>query len=459
MDTWLLWGTPVVVWLQSVGSFLVTPMKLLSILGTEDFFLLVMPAMVWCIDASLGLRMGMILLTSAGVNSILKVLVGWPRPFWISDSVKPYAFESSYGLPSGHAENSMALWGRMAAGLKRTGWVIGLGILIFLISLSRLYLGVHFPSDVLAGWIVAGILLALFLWLEKPVAAWIARQPLGVQLLVPFLVALLMIGAGALAANATADRIVPEEWIARSSAAFPDEDTINPQAVDVVSSAGALFGLAAGAIFLHRWGKFSTAGTFWARLARFAVGVVGILAIYFGLRMLFPSGEGLVPQTLRFVRYTAGRPVGGVPGAVGVREVEARLSIPQALSASITAAACPRPSATARPCPNYGPCGIGLAGLLARDLGLAENSGIQSIQAILPHWAGLSFANTSPLPPKKPPSCQHCHSPAGQYVEELTTRLTDEPASPAPGRRSWNGNAYICRAPCVTNYQGAACTL
>jgi membrane-associated phospholipid phosphatase len=303
METWLLWGTPVVVCLQSLGSFLVTPMKALSFLGTEEFFLLVMPAMVWCVDASLGLRIGMVLLTSAGVNSILKVLVGWPRPFWVSESVKPYAFEGSYGLPSGHAQNALAMWGRMAAGLKRAGWVIGLGILIFLISLSRLYLGVHFPSDVLAGWIVAGIVLALFLWLEKPVAGWIERQPLGVQLLIPFLFALLMIGAGALAAHATAGRIVPAEWAARSSAAFPDEPVIDPQAVDVVPSAGALFGLAAGAVFLHRWGKFSTAGGIWTRLARFALGVVGIVAIYFGLRMILPSGAGFFPQSLRFVRY------------------------------------------------------------------------------------------------------------------------------------------------------------
>src|SRR5512136_2301475 len=215
MDTWLLWGTPVVVWLQSLGSFLVAPMKALSFLGTEDFFLLVMPAMVWCVDASLGLRIGMVLLTSTGVNSILKVLVGWPRPFWVSDSVKAYAFESSYGLPSGHAQNAMALWGRMAAGLKRAAWVFGLGILILLISLSRLYLGVHFPSDVLAGWIVAGILLALFLWLENPVTTWIVRQPVGVQLLIPFLAALAMLGAGALASNATAGRIVPQEWVDR----------------------------------------------------------------------------------------------------------------------------------------------------------------------------------------------------------------------------------------------------
>jgi membrane-associated phospholipid phosphatase len=304
MDTWLLWGTPVIVWLQSLGSFLVAPMKALSFLGTEEFFLLVMPAMVWCIDASLGLRIGMVLLTSTGVNSILKVLVGWPRPFWVSDSVKAYAFESSYGLPSGHAQNAMAMWGRMAAGLKRAAWVIGLGILILLISLSRLYLGVHFPSDVLAGWIVAGILLALFLWLEKPVTTWIVRRPLGVQLLIPFLAALAMIGAGALASKATAGRIVPQEWVDRSTAAFPDEDPINPQAVDVVSSAGALFGLAAGAVLLHRWGKFSTSGTLWTRLARFVVGLIGILAIYFGLRMILPTGDGFLPQSLRFVRYT-----------------------------------------------------------------------------------------------------------------------------------------------------------
>jgi membrane-associated phospholipid phosphatase len=127
--------------------------------------------MVWCVDASLGLRMGLVLLTSASLNSLLKLAVGWPRPYWVSDQVTAYAYEGSFGLPSGHAQNSMALWGRMAAGLRRRSWVIGLGLLIFLISLSRLYLGVHFPSDVLAGWLAGGIVLALFLVLEKPVGA------------------------------------------------------------------------------------------------------------------------------------------------------------------------------------------------------------------------------------------------------------------------------------------------
>jgi hypothetical protein len=221
----------------------------------------------------------------------------------VSDRVTDYAFESSYGLPSGHAQNSMALWGRMAAGLRRKAWVIGLGLLIFLISLSRLYLGVHFPSDVLAGWVVGGIVLALFLWLEKPVGAWIGRQSLGLQLFIPLLAAMVIIGKGMWVSAVTADRVVPEEWVSRSTAAFPDEPTIEPQILDVVSSAGTLFGLGAGAVLLRRWGKFNASGKLGARAARFALGLVGVLLIYFGLRMILPVGPGLFPQSLRFVRY------------------------------------------------------------------------------------------------------------------------------------------------------------
>ena len=61
--------------------------------------------------------------------------------------------------------------------------------------------------------------------------------------------------------------------------------------------------LAAGAVFLYRWGKFSTAGSAWTKMVRMALGIVGILVIYFGLRMILPTGEGFLPQSLRFVRY------------------------------------------------------------------------------------------------------------------------------------------------------------
>jgi len=162
---------------------------------------------------------------------------------------------------------------------------------------------VHFPSDVLAGWLVGGVVLILFLWLEKPVGAWIVRQPLWLQLLIPLLVALVIIAKGLWVSAVTADRIVLQDWITRSTAAFPDEPPINPQDLDVVSSAATLFGLGAGAVLLHRWGKFSATGSLTARAARFALGLVGVIVIYFGLRMILPVGDDLLAQSLRFVRY------------------------------------------------------------------------------------------------------------------------------------------------------------
>ena len=89
----------------------------------------------------------------------------------------------------------------------------------------------------------------------------------------------------------------------RSTAAFLDEPPINPQDLDVVSSAATLFGLGAGAVLLHRWGKFSASGSFNARAARFALGLVGVVIIYFGLRVILPVGDDLLAQSLRFVRY------------------------------------------------------------------------------------------------------------------------------------------------------------
>jgi len=109
-------------------------------------------------------------------------------------------------------------------------------------------------------------------------------------------VALVIIAKGLWVSAVTADRIVLQDWITRSTAAFPDEPPINPQDLDVVSSAATLFGLGAGAVLLHRWGKFSATGSLTARAARFALGLVGVIVIYFGLRMILPSATTCWPS-------------------------------------------------------------------------------------------------------------------------------------------------------------------
>lgn len=161
---------------QALGDWLVTPMRFFSFLGTEEFYILIMPILYWCLDASLGIRVGTIMLLSSGLNFIFKLPFTSPRPYWVSAEVKALWAEYSFGLPSGHAQQAIAVWGSIAAYLRR-GWAWAIALfLMLLIGLSRAYLGAHFLQDVFAGWLIGGLLLWLFLRFWDPIARWAGKQ-------------------------------------------------------------------------------------------------------------------------------------------------------------------------------------------------------------------------------------------------------------------------------------------
>jgi membrane-associated phospholipid phosphatase len=304
MGAWLDWGIPLIVAVQSSGEWLLLPMQVLSLLGSEAFYILVMPAVVWCVDVRAGLRMGLVLLTSATLNSLLKLAFGWPRPYWVSDQVRALAHEGSYGFPSGHAQNALAMWGTLAIVLRRRAAAAALGGLILLISLSRLYLGVHYPTDVLGGWFFAAILLLAVAWVERPLERWLVSRRLGVQLLAPIALSLGLLGVGLLVAPRATGRPVPAAWIAAAAAAFPQEGPLDPQSPNpVVSAAGTLLGLGVGGLLLRRWGRFRAGGPVAQRLARLAAGMLGILLLYYGLGAVRPHDADVGAQVLRFTHY------------------------------------------------------------------------------------------------------------------------------------------------------------
>ncbi len=156
-------GVRLIVMLQGLGTWLEAPMKFFSFLGTEDFFLVVLPIIYWCISTTLGMQVAVILMVSSSVNYFFKVAFHGPRPYWISSMVKGLASETSFGVPSNHAQSATVIWGIIAAYLRKWwAWLIAI-LFILLISLSRLYLGVHFPHDVLLGLLLGAGLLWLVL--------------------------------------------------------------------------------------------------------------------------------------------------------------------------------------------------------------------------------------------------------------------------------------------------------
>lgn len=284
---------------------LVAPMEFFSFLGSEEYFLIMLPLLYWCVDTALGLRVGLILLFSTWLNDVFKILFNDPRPYWISTDVKAYANESSFGVPSGHSQTAVAVWGMIAYYVNRRWvWVSCVAVMI-LIGLSRMYLGVHFPSDVLIGWLIGGILLLCFIKFWNPVADWLRRLTFARQVLVAFLVSLGFIAAVQLAILSLGDWTMPEEWLLNAAVAFPDGPEPDPVGLSgAITSAGTLFGLSIGLAWFTRRGGFSVEGSLGQRAARFLVGLVGLGLIYLGLKIIFPSGDGMLPYLFRYLRYS-----------------------------------------------------------------------------------------------------------------------------------------------------------
>ena len=112
-------------------------------------------------------------LAAAG-NEALKIVISRARP----DLLDPIVVERGFSFPSGHALLSMVAYGVLAVLISRSrlptvtrrAIEAGLGVLIFLIGLSRIWLGVHYPTDVLAGWTAGAVVVLVYAQLTRSVS-------------------------------------------------------------------------------------------------------------------------------------------------------------------------------------------------------------------------------------------------------------------------------------------------
>lgn len=241
-----------------------------TFLGNEEFYLLVAPVILWCIDFRLGARLGVLFLLSGVLNVVLKDALMQPRPCDFQPEIC-IDEAAGYGLPSGHAQNAIVFWGTLANWLSR-GWAwAGAISLMFLIGLSRIYLGVHFPTDVLGGWTIGLLLLVSSIALATRIERRLASLGTVPQVLVAFALAALAIAA-------------------------------DPSS-NAVSGASAFAGFGAGLALTHRYVPFSAGGPLRQRAVRFSVGVVFIVVLFFGLRVVFPQEGEVLYVPFRILRY------------------------------------------------------------------------------------------------------------------------------------------------------------
>jgi membrane-associated phospholipid phosphatase len=170
------------IWLQANYPDLLVFFRLISALGEEEFFLILLPAVYWSINKRLGRQLGYIFLLSAAVNNILKNSFRQPRPYWLDPDVQLVEAEG-YGLPSGHVQNATAVLFLLAAWGRRSWIWLAAALFTFLTGLSRIYLGVHFIQDAFLGFWIGLLVLLIYGVLRNRFMAGFNKRIMGQRLL------------------------------------------------------------------------------------------------------------------------------------------------------------------------------------------------------------------------------------------------------------------------------------
>lgn len=165
-------------WLQEWrGPWVDEFFRFLNYFDRWEFYGVVVP-LVWVgFHWRAGLRLFYFLMINGIVNGVLK---GWfmlPRPCAL-DPALGMVNVSGWGFPSGAAQTVILVSGMLLSVWRgRWAWVVCANY-VFWVSLSRVFLGVHVPTDVLGGWCVGGLLLLVYLyvrpWVEKKIERWSA---------------------------------------------------------------------------------------------------------------------------------------------------------------------------------------------------------------------------------------------------------------------------------------------
>lgn len=269
------WEIVILQALQNIRNpFLTSIMEAITAMAESLPLVIVIAVLYWCGDKKKTVRIGWAMLCSTVVNGVIKNIVKAQRPFQ-KGVVTPVRVETAtgYSFPSGHTQTATSFWtSAMLIFKNKSMYILGCTMII-LTAFTRIYLGVHWPVDVIAGIIIGLIVVVLADKIydsEKGFTRWH------------------VIGVGILAFIFL---IVPIDH-------------------DLVKSVGAIWGFVVGCYLEQNYIQFETKGSLKKQLIKVGIGLGSTIVIYSALSFIM-NGDlilGMIKYAIVVLWLTAGVP-------------------------------------------------------------------------------------------------------------------------------------------------------
>lgn len=255
-------GTEIILFFRNLTSpQLDAAFGAITMLGSEAFYMIIIPIVFWCISKPVGFHLGLVSTISLFLNNFLKNLFQIPRPFVAHPEIAEKAAfvetASGYSFPSGHAQGAATFWGYLTT-VVRASWFKAVAISVILaVSFSRVFLGVHYLSDVLAGMAVALVVLVAYHGALNFVKTY-------------------MVPSGP-ALPAVAGLVLP--WVL----------LLLDRTEESFKAVGFIIGISAGYVLEESILAYSVSAPLLTQVLKSVVGLAGMLGIRLGLGALFPD--------------------------------------------------------------------------------------------------------------------------------------------------------------------------
>lgn len=236
--------------------------QLITICGEQVVLISIISIVYWTLDKKFGEYIAYAVLTSVLLNNTIKDIFKMKRPIG-EEGIRTLREQTAtgYSFPSGHTQSASSFYGAMAIYLKKRVMYIIATVMIILVGFSRLYLGVHYPKDVIVGGIL-GVLTSLVCY--KLYNRFENKMLLYVITFVIF---------------------IPALTFAHSA--------------DFIKGMGTYLGFIIGIYIEKKYVNFSTEGSKGNKIIRVLLGVLILLVLQVGLKVLLPSGT-----IFSFIRYS-----------------------------------------------------------------------------------------------------------------------------------------------------------